>query len=189
MPTKLFIALLLLALMSLPTFGDIARPKPSPNSAKLVTSIVVIPQMTATEARLEIPEQLWKEMQAGLIEPGENPTFAQKIAQSSPRTIIAGLFLFLSVALTGVWLARSGQKNQRVVAAILLVAAVFAGATIISRANAGPPPYVRWQNLSKALSEGTAASMGRISVVIVPQGNNITLVVPIGNSDKKRDEE
>jgi len=189
MPTKLFVAVFLLALVSLPTLGDIARPKTSPDSARFVTNIVVIPQMTATEARLEIPEQLWKEMQGGLTETGVNPTFAQKIAQSSPRTIMAGLFLFLSLSLTGVWLARSGQKNHRVTAALLLGVAVFAAATIMTRANAGPPPYVRWQNLSKALADGRAASMGRISVVIVPQGQNISLIVPIGNSDKSRNEE
>jgi len=190
MMQKLFAAFFFVAMLAIPIFGDIARPNSSPKPAKFVTysGLEIVPDAKGNEARLEIPQQLWKEMQAGVTDLPANPNLSQRIAQSSPRTVIAGLFLFMSVSLTGVWLARSGQKNQKIAAALLLAAAVVGAATIITRANAGPPGYIRWQNLPQALSEGRS-TQGGVSIVIVPEGNNIKLIVPLHKSGKNPGQE
>ena len=68
---------------------------------------------------------------------------------------MAGLFMFLAVSFAGVWLARSNQRrNHKAIAAALLVAVVLGIGTVIVRANAGPPGYVRWQNLPQSLKDG-----------------------------------
>ncbi len=171
--------------LTVTVLGDIARPN-SNSSSKPVKVVIhsglqIVPDAKAYEARLEIPQELWNQMRAGMTDLPSNPTLAQRIAQSSPRTIIAGLFLFLSVSFAGVWLVRSGQRNQRIAAAILLSAAILGAATIITRANAGPPGYVRWQNLPKNLNEGRPTSAG-VDIVIVTEGDTIKLVMPFRKS-------
>lgn len=170
-------------------YADIARPKPSPNaSPKLVqegktvfyTGLTIVPQSDVYEAKLQISQSSLKELQAALASAQvNNPSLGQRISQSSTRTIIAGLFLFLSVSFAGVWLARSGsRRGHKMIAAVLLGVAVLGAAAIITRANAGPPGYVRWAGLPKALTEGRPTS-GGVSIEIVPEDSGITLVIPI----------
>lgn len=175
-------------------FADIARPKASPSPEKepkvvLHTSLTVSPDAKSYEARLQIPESDLKELREALAAvQGANPTMMQRVAHSSPRTIIAGLFLFLSVSFAGVWLARAGQRSHKVIAAVVLVAAVVGAATVIVRANAGPPPAYRWRGLPQALQEGRPTS-GGLDIEIVPEGNGIKLIVPLRNPKKPGEEE
>ena len=77
----------------------------------------------------------------------------QSIMHSSTRTMMAGLFMFLAVSFAGVWLARSNQRrNMKADRGGAGDWRSYSGlATVIVRANAGPPGYVRWQNLRDKL--------------------------------------
>jgi hypothetical protein len=177
-------SLVILATASL-IYADIARPKPAPTiiqEGKIVfhTGLTVVPQSEgAYEARLQISQQTLKDLQQAMagVQPG-NPSLGQRIAQSSTRTIIAGLFLFLSVSFAGVWIARaSSRRSHKAVGVALLVIVLVGAATVITRANAGPPGYVRWAGLAKALNDGKATS-GGLDIEIVPEGSGMTLVIP-----------
>ncbi|HZE68666.1 MAG TPA: hypothetical protein VE135_03955 [Pyrinomonadaceae bacterium] len=188
---KCFAAALFLmaSAITIPILADIARPNPE-KEEKFVThsGFEIVPDGKAFEARLEIPQALWKDMHAGLTQIPTNPSLAQRIAHSSPRTIVAGLFLFLSFSFAGVWFARSGQRKQRITAALVLGLAILGAATIITRANAGPPGYLRWQGLPAALTEGRT-TRGGIDIVVVPEGSTIKLIVPLRKTSRTPGEE
>ena len=176
-------------------YADVARPKPSASplqEGKVVfhTGLIIVPKSEGYEARLQISQDSLKNLQQALAsaELG-SPSMTQRIAQSSTRTIIAGLFLFLSVSFAGVWLARSGsRRSNKAMAVVLLGVAVLGAAAIITRANAGPPGYVRWAGLPKALSEGRSTS-GGLDIQIVPEGSGMTLIIPMRKSQSTNGEE
>jgi len=167
-------------------YADIARPKPSPKLVQegkpvFYTSLTIVPAGDVYyDAKLQISQSSLKELQAALASAQvSTPSLSQRITQSSTRTIIAGMFLFLSISFAGVWLSRSSsRRSHKAIAAVLLGVAVLGAAAIITRANAGPPGYVRWAGLPKALTDGRPTSAG-VSIEIVPEGDGITLVIPI----------
>ncbi len=167
-------------------FGDIARPKPSPVEGKTIfyTGLTVMPDSKASEARLQISRETLKHIQEAAANNGGTESMTQRLMHSSTRTIMAGLFMFLAVSLAGVWFGRSGQRrNQKAIAAVLLTAFVFGLATLIVRANAGPPGYIRWQNLPQALKDGKATS-GGLNIEIVPGDENMKLIIPLRNTSR-----
>jgi len=181
----LCVAALLLIASAAYTFGDIARPKvsPAPEQGKVVfhTGLSVAADANAYEARLQISEETLRNIRAAQTNPSVNESVTQRIMHSSTRTIMAGLFMFLAVSFSGVWVARSGQRrNQRVVAAFVLGAAMLSAAAIIVRANAGPPAYLRWQNLPENLTKGQL-TRGGLDIEIVPGNDGIKLIVPLKN--------
>ena len=110
-----------------------------------------MPSSDVYEAKLQISQESLKYLRDALAS-GQvsNPSLGQRIAQSSTRTIVAGLFLFFSVSFAGVWLARSAtRRSHKAIAAVLLGVTVISAAAIITNANAGPPGYVRWAGLSR----------------------------------------
>jgi hypothetical protein len=185
---------LIILLSSTQVYGDIARPKPSPSpvkEARIVfhTGLTIAPDAKAYEARLQISQSSLQELREALATVQPNQSMIQRLSQSSTRTIMAGLFLFLSVSFAGVWLARSGQRRgHKVIAAFVLGAAVIGAATVITRANAGPPGYYRWRGLPQALSEGRA-TQGGLDIEIVPDGQGMKLIVPLRNTKKPNGEE
>jgi len=167
-------------------FGDIARPKPSPAEAKAVfyTGLTVASDAKAYEARLQISPETLKRIQEAAANNGEKISMTRGIMHSSTRTMMAGLFMFLAVSFTGVWFARSSQRrNHKVVAMTVLIAVVFGVATVIVRANAGPPGYIRWQNLPQALKDGKVTS-GGVQIELVPGDDNIKLIIPLRNTSR-----
>lgn len=167
-------------------FGDIAKPKPSATEPKpvLYTGLTVAADAKTNEARLQISQETLKRIQEAIANNGEKISMTQRIMHSSTRTMMAGLFMFLAVSFAGVWFARSSQhRNQKAVGAVLLVAIMFGIATVIVRANAGPPGYLRWQNLPQALKEGKATS-GGVQIEVVPDDDNIKLFIPLRNPNR-----
>ena len=165
-------------------FGDIARPKATPAEGKTIfyTGLTVKTDPKAYEARLQISQETWKRMQEAAAREGGG-SVTQNIMHSSTRTIMAGLFMFLAVSFGGVWLARSNQRrSNKAIAGVLLVAVFLGIGTIIVRANAGPPGYIRWQNLPQALKDGKETS-GGVNIEIVPGDDNMTLIVPLRNKN------
>ena len=183
-PILSFCVLGFLLALALPAYGDIARPKPSPEKPKIAlhTSLTVVPDAKASEARLQISESSLRELRAALDNIPPNESLAQRIARSSTRTILAGVFMFLSLSFAGVWMARSGQmRSRKVVGAFLMGTALIGTAVIITRANAGPPSYFYWRRLSQNLSKGNPTSGGvDIEIVADPQdGSGMKLIVPM----------
>jgi hypothetical protein len=169
-------------------FGDIALPKSSPaaKEARTVTytGLEIVTDPKAYDARLQISQAALKNIQDGAANIGTTSSMGSRLMHSSTRTMMAGLFMFLAVSFAGVWLARSGQRrNQKAVVAVLLVAAFLGAATVIVRANAGPPGYIRWQNLPQHLKDGKP-TYGGVSIEIVPGDGNIKLIIPMRNSNR-----
>ncbi len=184
---KQFFSLCILCLLlatAISAYGDIARPKPSPQKPRILlhTSLTIVTDSKSNEARLQISQRSLQELRAALANTPANESMAQGIAHSSTRTILAGLFMFLSLTFAGVWLARSVQtRGQKAVAALLIGTAVMGAAAIITRANAGPPGSYLWRKLPENLSKG-APTYGGIDIEIVPDANDgsgMKLILPI----------
>jgi hypothetical protein len=189
--------LVLLALATVQAANaDVAKPKPSEKAARYVlhTSLEIVPDPKAYEAKLQITESDLKNFRAALDGTPGNTTIAASIAHSATRTIVAGLLMFLSVSIAGVLLARSRSfgRTQKVVGALILVVAVVGAATIITRGNAGPPGSYRWRNLPQALAEGRATAGGLDIEIIpddaVPAGANMRLVIPLKKQSRPGEE-
>jgi hypothetical protein len=165
--------------------ADIARPvpSPSPQEPRIVfhTRLAIVPDSKAWEARLQISESDLKELRAALGNTTGNETMVQRIAHSSTRTVLAGLFMFLSLSFAGVWLGRSVQsRGQKLVTALLLGTAVIGAGAIITQANAGPPGSYYWRKLPQNLGKGTATN-GGLDIVVVPDGSDgsgMKLIIP-----------
>jgi hypothetical protein len=180
-------AVLALLASALYAFGDIARPKPTPKTL-LYSGLTITTDPKAYEARLVISEDTLKHLQEAAASNGGGEALTQQIMHSSSRTIMAGLFMFLAISFAGVWLARSNQRrNTKAIAAVLLVAVIFGIGTIMVRANAGPPGYIRWQNLPQALKDGKETA-GGVSIEVVPGHDNMTLYIPLRKSSKPGEE-
>jgi hypothetical protein len=184
---KIFIsaaAMFALAASAVFAFGDLARPKPSTTpEAKTVlySGLTIVTDSKAWDAKLQISEETLKRIQEGAARNGGSASLIQNVTHSSSRTMMAGLFMFLAVSFAGVWLARSNQRrNAKAIVAVLIVAFALGVGTVIVRANAGPPGYVRWQNLPQSLKDGKA-TYGGVDVEIVPGDENMKLIIPLRN--------
>jgi hypothetical protein len=179
---------------TLSIYADVAIPKPSPQKGKVVMNVglEVVPDAKAYEARLQIPKARLAELRAALATDAGDESALRGIAGSSRRTIVAGLFLFMSLAVGGVWLARSGHsRGQKIVAAVMLGTAVIAATAIITQANAGPPPSYIWRNLPQNLNAGRSTH-GPLLIEVVAEDNGFKLILPlkaVDRSDKKTGEE
>ncbi len=184
-------AFCLLLALAIPANADIARPKPSPSPAQspqlpkmvLHTRLVVVPDNKAWEARLQITQSSLDELRAALGNTPGNDSTAQRIAHSTTRTIMAGVFMFLSLSFAGVWLARSMQtRSQKAIALMLFGVAVIGAAAMMTQANAGPPGSYYWKKLPQNLTKGAPTS-GGVDIEIVPDGevgsSGMKLILPI----------
>ena len=181
MLTVYAIGLLLAASVS--TYADIAQPSPTPEPGKVIlnTSMTVIPDKSARDARLQISQDSLNELKAALTETAANTSMSQRLANNATRTVIAGLCLFLSLSIGGIWLMRSAQpRGQKTVALLLLGVAVVGAAAIITQANVGPPPSLRWRNLSENLSAGKP-TYASVTIEIMREGSGMKLIVPVKN--------
>jgi len=186
---------LLLVGIGVSAFGDIARPKPTatPAEGKVIfhTGLQIVPDGKVWEARLQISQatlQRLREASGGST--SANPSLTQRIMQSSTRTMMAGLFMFLAVSFAGVWLARSSlRRTQKAIAAVLVVAGMLGAATVIVRANAGPPGSYYWKKLPENLNKGQA-TRGGLDIEIMPadEDDGIKLIVPIKQTSSPGEE-
>src|SRR5882724_6890573 len=192
MKRTLFATVAILALLAsaIFAFADVARPKPTPAEPKSLfyTGLTITSDPRKYEATLQISENTLKRLQEAAGPKGETTSLSQRIMHSSGRTMIAGVFMFLAISFAGVWFARSGQRrNHKAVAAVLLIAIAFGVGTVIVRANAGPPGYIRWQNLPQSLKDGKDTS-GGLMIEVVPGDENMKLIIPLRKSGKPGEE-
>ena len=192
MKRTLFATTAILALLAsgIYAFADIARPKPSPAEPKSLfyTGMTITSDPKKYEATLQISENTLRRLQEAAGPKGETTSLSQSIMHSSGRTMMAGLFMFLAISFAGVWFARSSQRrNHKAVAGVLLIAIIFGVATVIVRANAGPPGYIRWQNLPQSLKDGKDTS-GGLMIEVIPGDDNMKLIIPLRKSGKPGEE-
>jgi len=176
-------AVLALTLSAIYAFGDIARPKsnPTPKAISVASSrFTIVADNKPWDATLQISEGALKQIQEGAAKWGPSASLTQSITHSSTRTIMAGVFMFLAISFAGVWLARSKERhNSKALAAVLVVAFIFAFATIMVRANAGPTGYIYWHNLPQSLKDGKETS-GALNIQIVPGDEaEMKLLIPL----------
>ncbi|MDQ5847281.1 MAG: hypothetical protein M3539_18500 [Acidobacteriota bacterium] len=172
-----------LMLTTVTAYADIARPKPSPASAPkyvMNSGMQIVPDSKAYSARLQISQETLNELRQAMNAGTTSQSFTDRIVNGSTNTIVAGLFLFMSVSFAGVWLARSGSKgrNHKGVAAALIIVAVVGVAAIVTHANTGPPAGWAWRNLPKNLNDGRGTT-GSVDIEIVPDGIGVKLIVPV----------
>jgi hypothetical protein len=180
----LFLVVLLTAVSTV--HADVPKPKTPDKQAKPVlhTSLEIVPDPTVYEAKLQISQSDFKNFRAALDGNPGNAPLVGGLAFSAPRTIIAGVLMFMAVSVAGVMIARSSSfgRTQKTVGAALLVVIVLGAAAIITRGNAGPPPSWRWHNLPQALAEGKP-TIGGVDVEIVPDGQmngrTMRLIIPL----------
>jgi hypothetical protein len=184
---KYFAAVAALLFASSNAFADIALPKPpkAPGNGEirrdLPFSRMSIERVEGLrEARLQIPRAQLERLgvAAGTTRGGAPASPARTFG-----TVVAGLFISLGVALTGLMLLRSRRRGLgvgRAAAAGLVACACAAGlAGVAAYANAGPPPGYYSQDpgtLVRAASGGALA--GSIRVEVVEEGTEIKLLVP-----------
>ncbi|HUE83490.1 MAG TPA: hypothetical protein VMM84_15400 [Pyrinomonadaceae bacterium] len=151
------------------------------------TSLTVVPDAKVSEARLEISGDTLRQLSA-LANGSQDQSLV--LGWSNPQqTIIAGLFLMLSVSFAGVWFARSRhRRNQKVAASLLLAALVLGTAAVGINANIAPPSISNWRGLPKALNEGRATN-GSVTVEIVADGSGIKLIIPMTSTTGRRAKE
>jgi hypothetical protein len=175
-------AILALSLSAISAFGDDVLPKSDPTSKERAigySRLTIVADNKAWDATLQISEGTLKRIQEGAANRGEGASLTQSIMHSSPRTIMAGLFMFLAISFAGVWLARS-QKRQsaRAIAAVLVIVFAFTFAAMMVRANAGPTGYTYWRNLPQSLENGRETS-GDVNITVVPGDGKMKLLLPL----------
>jgi len=173
-------------------------PTPSIKPGKVVlhSSLEVIPDPAAYEARLQISQTTLNELRAANGGGGGNAAFAVTSGRSGTRTIIAGFLMFLALSIAGVLLARSVRagslgRTQKAIAAVLLIGVVLGAAALITRGNAGPPGSFRWRNLPQALKDGQSTA-GGVDIEIVPDdqmsNTKFRLLVPLKKNSNQGEE-
>ncbi len=167
------------------TYADLAKPKASPAPSIVLlgkpvawANLTIEPDPKGYDARLQISQSALNDLRAALAEPPENRSTAQTIIHSSPRTIVAGLSLFVAISMGGIWLVRSGSnRGQKALAAALISMAVLTAAAMITRANGAPPSY-RWRVLTQNLAQGKPTK-GVVTVEVVAEGEGMKLILPV----------
>jgi hypothetical protein len=165
-----------------PANQNAAQPTPEPKYI-LHTGLEISTDPKAYEARLQIPKSQLQYFRAALDNASGNSPVVGGIAVSAPRTIIAGLLMFLAISVAGVLLARSASigRTRKSLAAIVIVAVVLGAAAIITRGNAGPPGSYRWRNLPQALAKGEPTT-GGVDIEVVPDDQlqgRLRLIIPL----------
>lgn len=161
-------------------YADLARPEPRKPITKYIvsTGMEVVPDAKSYSARLQISQATLKEISEAMNE--TTSSSSGRTFNVAMRTIIAGVFLFLSVSFAGVWLARNNGtiRTPKAAALVLIGGGLIGAAAIIAHANAGPPPSYYWRNLPKNLNDGKATNAA-VEIEIVPDGHGIKLIVPM----------
>src|SRR5262249_5188545 len=121
---------LVLAATAVFSFGDIPRPTPSPHKFLHSGLTIAVDQKKEwSVARLQISEATLGRLNSIAGTVSNDGAMSQGITQSSTKTVMAGLFMFLAVSFAGVWLVRTSQKrSQKAIAAAIIAVAVLSAA-------------------------------------------------------------
>ena len=191
----LLIAFCLVLLTTFTTNADVPKPKTPDKQAKQIlhTGLEIVPDPKIYEAKLQMSQSTFNNLRAALDGGSGSSPVVGGIAFSAPRTIVAGLLMFMAVSVAGVLIARSSSvgRAQKTIGAALLVAVLLGAAAIITRGNAGPPGSWRWRNLPQALAEGKS-TVGGVDIEIVPDdqmdSRTMRLLIPLKKQNSPGEE-
>ena len=201
-PFKYFAAVAALLFASSSAFADIALPRPPKEPRAdlgvgavrrdLPYSRMSIERVEGLrEARLQIPRARLEQLgvAAGNVGGGSPASSARSLG-----TVVAGLFISLGMALTGLMLLRLRRRGLgvgRAAAAALVACACAAGlAGVAAYANAGPPPGYSAQDPGTLVRAATGGALaGSIRVEVVEEGTEIKLLVPAKSRTRGGEEE
>ncbi|HZG53571.1 MAG TPA: hypothetical protein VEZ40_15685 [Pyrinomonadaceae bacterium] len=173
-----------------PAFADVApppnpTPAPTPQKVRRAASLpaarmLIESRRDATEARLQIPRNMLGQLRAELER--EEMSGATTAADSlrPAQTIIAGVFLSLSLAFAGIFLARTRSRAAKQAATAALVVLAATGALAIKTlANVRPPePRTLDAGSLKLATTPDAGLNGVVRVEVVEEHNVFKLIVP-----------
>jgi hypothetical protein len=173
-------------------FADIAAPEPAPTrtpqkvrrTASLPAARMSIESRSdATEARLQIPQNVLRQLRAEMERDSVSGDAAAATLTGSLRptqTILAGIFLSLSLAFAGVLVARTRARAAKQAAAVALCVFAATGALAIKTlANARPPePRMLDAGSLKRATTPEAELSGQIRVEVVPDNGAFKLIIP-----------
>jgi hypothetical protein len=135
----------------------------------------------ATEARLQIPRNMIRQLHAEMERDSADTAGAITTDSLRPaQTIMAGIFLSLSLACAGIFIARTRSRAAKQAAAVALVVFAATGALAIrTLANARPfePRTLDAGSLKLATTPDTELN-GVIRVEVVDNHNVFKLIVP-----------
>jgi hypothetical protein len=135
----------------------------------------------ATEARLQISQSVLRELRAEFERDAASGAAGASAGSSQQtQTIIAGVFLSLSLAFAGVFVARSRSRaTKQAVVGVLVVFAVAGALAFKALANARPlePRIVDAGTLPHATTPDEQLN-GVVRMEVVPDGRVIRLIVP-----------
>lgn len=186
-------ALLVLAAAST-SFANIAPPQ-MPNDYNRIREdltrwhLTIESRKEAREARLQVPRSLLAQITPEGQATGATTTSG--FGSTPTHTVVAGVFLSLSLMLAGILVARS--RRQQAVGRIAVIAvgclACAASFAVGALANAGPPRprALDPDTLIKAVSSGNSIS-GEIRVEVVGDEGELKLVVPSKSHTRGGDE-
>lgn len=171
-------------------FADIPMPTPAPTQTPqqtrraarpLAARMLIESSKDATEARLQIPRNVVRLLQAEMERDSADTARAGITASLRPaQTIIAGIFLSLSLAFAGVFIARTRSRAAKQAAVVALCILAASGALAIrTLANARPPEPRTYDAGSLKLATTPDAELnGAIRVEVVDEHNVFKLIVP-----------
>ncbi|MGH9819508.1 MAG: hypothetical protein ACRD43_05010, partial [Pyrinomonadaceae bacterium] len=142
---------ILMLILSIVGFGDIAQPKddkaPAKHGRQIDVGMMIKLDHEAKEARLIIPRSDLKRLRAQIDQLDDDSNTAASIAPvtSKIQAIASGIFMSLALVFGGLWFVRSGKaatKTGKSLVVLALIAGIASAATFVY-ANAGPPPEAR----------------------------------------------
>ncbi|MBL8798701.1 MAG: hypothetical protein JNM56_32705 [Planctomycetia bacterium] len=142
-------------------------PAPQPAADKSVPMVIEVVDGKPAPAKLVIPKQFAGNMKAAIDANNGDAVAAHQ--PSRLPTVLAGLFLTLSLAFTGLWVVRSrGILGGKLAAVVLAVLGLLAAGGAVAWANKAPAPLP---------PERLANNGDRVVIEIVEQGDAVKLVL------------
>jgi hypothetical protein len=142
-------------------------PAPQPVADKSVPMVIEVVDGKPAPAKLVIPKKFAGNMQSAIDAQRDGA-----VAENSPSrlpTILAGIFLMLSLAFTGLWVVRSrGFFGGKLIAGVLVGLGLLAASTAVAWANRAPAPLP---------PERVANNNDRVVIEIVDQGETVKLIL------------
>ena len=142
-------------------------PAPQPAADKSVPMVIEVVDGKPAPAKLVIPKKFAGTMKAA-IDANSDSAVAENAPSRLP-TVLAGVFLMLSLAFTGLWVVRSrGIFGGKLVAGVLVGLGLLAAGTAAAWANRAPP---------RLPPEPVADNSSRVIIEIVDQGETVKLIL------------
>jgi len=186
---RVFILVAAVLVLTVVGLADIPRPDRTPSPKKQAksvdTTMEILLDGEAKEARLIIPKSQVSKLRAALDEmDGGGEPMAVASTSSRTQTIVSGLFLSLALVVGGVWFVRSGKVSSTAAktAIVLAVTAGLLSTASLVYGDIAPPTEARsitGKMFSQYVHELKQGS-GKIKLEVSSTARSVQLIVPDG---------